>query len=327
MSRKVDEPLDVLLGRINTKYDKAFPTADLTMNEHKQQITERFVKALIFGSNSIDATLGQHLQVHKPDVTTPQLMLKAANDLLPLFVLTSPSMKPIQIVNAEPSLSEQDVNSLEDRIVNRLTAVLQLPHSSPSQESTKACDDVNKWHKERHDNKVPPSQQEKFFLLHMPIPQHFACSCPYRNACRRCWKEGHRTHECPEPKPCPCPLNFEGAGRETTPVIHSTLPAHSQLLMTDILVSNQKLRCLCDTGAEVNLLPLRFANRHGLLLKIWTGLSQLVWIKHCELFWCYIHINQNRYKRSKYEIKVLCCGRHRLWHSKFSIAESIGGHN
>ena len=35
--------------------------------------------------------------------------------------------------------------------------------------------------------------------------------------------------------------------------------------MTDILVNNQKLRCLCDTRAEVNLLPLRFANRHGLL--------------------------------------------------------------
>ena len=52
----------------------------------------------------------------------------------------------------------------------------------------------------------------------------------------------------------PVSFKLEGAGRETTPVIHSTLSAHSQLLMTDILVNNQKLRCLCDTGAEVNLL-------------------------------------------------------------------------
>ena len=170
MSRKVDEPLDVLLGRINTKYGKAFPTADLTKNEHKQQITERFVKALIFGSNSIDATLGQHLQVHKADVTTPQLMLKAANDLLPLFVLTSPSMKPIRTVNAEPSLSEQDLDSLENRIVNRLTAVLQLPHSSPSQESTKPCDDANKWQKERHDNKVPPHNKKNSSCYTCPPP-------------------------------------------------------------------------------------------------------------------------------------------------------------
>ena len=36
--------------------------------------------------------------------------------------------------------------------------------------------------------------------------------------------------------------------------------------MTDILVNNKKLRCLCDTGAGVNLLTFRFANRHGLLL-------------------------------------------------------------
>ena len=46
-----------------------------------------------------------------------------------------------------------------------------------------------------------------------------------------------------------------------------------QLLMTDILVNNQKLRCLCDTGAEVNLLPLRFVNRHRLLLKNLDGVK------------------------------------------------------
>ena len=63
MSRKVDEPLDALLGRINTKYGKAFPMADLTKNDHKQQIAERFVKAIIFDSNSMDATLGQHSKV------------------------------------------------------------------------------------------------------------------------------------------------------------------------------------------------------------------------------------------------------------------------
>ena len=101
MRRKVDEPLDVLLGRINTKYGKAFPTADLTKDEDKQQFTERFVKALIFGSNSIDAKLSQHLQVHKTDPATPQLMFKAANDLLPLFG-TALLTKPIRTVNTEP---------------------------------------------------------------------------------------------------------------------------------------------------------------------------------------------------------------------------------
>ena len=45
--------------------------------------------------------------------------------------------------------------------------------------------------------------------------------------------------------------------------------------MTDILVNSQKLRCLCDTGAEVNLLPLRFANRHGLLLNNLDGVKQV----------------------------------------------------
>ena len=213
MSRKVDEPLDVLLGRINTKYGKAFPTADLTKDEHKQQITERFVKALIFGSNSVDAKLGQHLQVHKTDLANPRLMLKAANDLLPLFVATL-STKPIWTVNAEPSLSEQELDSLEDRIVNRLTAVLHLPHSPSSQESTKPCDEDKNWHQERHDNKMPIHNKKNSSCYTCQSPQHFARSCPYRNACRRCWKEGHRTRECPEPKPCPCPLNLKGLGEK-----------------------------------------------------------------------------------------------------------------
>ena len=71
----------------------------------------------------------------------------------------------------------------------------------------------------------------------------------------------------------PVSFKLERAGRETLPIIHSTLSAHSLLLMTDILVNNKKLRCLCDTGAEVNLLPLRFANRHGLLLNNLDGVK------------------------------------------------------
>ena len=71
----------------------------------------------------------------------------------------------------------------------------------------------------------------------------------------------------------PVSFKLERAGREAPPIIHSTLSAHSQLLMTDILVNNKKLRCLCDTGAEVNLLPLRFANRHGLLLNNLDGVK------------------------------------------------------
>ena len=194
MSRKVDEPLDVVLGRINTKYAK---------DEHKQQIAERFVKALIFGSNSIEAKLGQHLQVHNTDLATPQLMLKSSNDLMPLFVTTLKT-KPIRNVNAEPSLREQELDSLEERIVNRLTAVLQLPHSPSWQESTKLCDEDKNWYKERHYNKMPAHNKKKSSCYTCQSPQHFGRSCPYRNACRRCWKEGHRTRECPEPKPCPC---------------------------------------------------------------------------------------------------------------------------
>ena len=184
MSRKVDEPLDVLLGHIITKYGKAFPTADLTKDEHKQQITERFVKALIFGCNFVDAKLGQHLQVHKTDLATPQLMLKAANDLLlPLFVTTL-STKPIRTVNAEQSLSEQQLDSLEDCIVNRLTAVLHLPHSPSSQESTKPCDEDKNWHQERHNNKMPTYNKKNSSCYTWQSPQHFARSCPYRNACQ-----------------------------------------------------------------------------------------------------------------------------------------------
>ena len=86
---KVDEPLDILLGCIDSKYGKAFPMADLTKDEHDEH-----VKALVFGSNPMDAKLGQHLQVYKTDLTTPRLMLKAANDLLHLFV-TTVSTRPI----------------------------------------------------------------------------------------------------------------------------------------------------------------------------------------------------------------------------------------
>ena len=55
--------------------------------------------------------------------------------------MTTLSTKPIRTVNAEPSLSEQELDSSEDLIVNRLTAVLHLPHSPSLQESTKPCDE------------------------------------------------------------------------------------------------------------------------------------------------------------------------------------------
>ena len=56
-------------------------------------------------------------------------------------------------------------------------------------------------------------------------------------------------------------------------MIHSTLSAQSQLLMTDILINNKKLTCLCDTGAEVNLLPAEFAERHCFSVKCADGIQ------------------------------------------------------
>ena len=38
-------------------------------------------------------------------------------------------------------------------------------------------------------------------------------------------------------------------------------------MMADILINGTKLKCLCDTGAEINPLAAEFAEKHCLSLK------------------------------------------------------------
>ena len=43
--------------------------------------------------------------------------------------------------------------------------------------------------------------------------------------------------------------------------------------MADILINKTKIKSLCDTGAEINLLPADFAEKHCLSLKLVNGVQ------------------------------------------------------
>lgn len=230
ISRKADEPLDVLMGRITKKYQKAFPTADLqTTEEHKGQITERFVKAIIFGANSVDSTLGQHLQIHKADVKDPTVILKDARNLLPRLV-QSDKIKPTVCTVTPDSkvIQQEDLEELEDRIVDRLVSVLQMPadradttpyRANNNMRSTRDRPNVNNQQNKQRYTKDTTFKSGSKSCFTCGSSTHFVKSCPFKKACRRCWQEGHLTRECQAPSPVECPLNQRGL-RETSKQVH-----------------------------------------------------------------------------------------------------------
>ena len=224
ISRKTDEPLDVLMGRITKKYQKAFPVADLqTTEEHKGQITERFVKAIMFGANSVDSTLGQHLQIHKADVKEPTVILKDARNLLPRLV-QSDQIKPAvcTVTPDSKGIHQEDLEELEERIVDRLVSVLQMPADRADATSYRANNNRRSTTNDRSNSNSQQNKQmytrDTTFKSGSKVcftcgsSTHFVKSCPYKKACRRCWQEGHLTRECQAPRPMECPLNWGGLG-------------------------------------------------------------------------------------------------------------------
>ena len=47
----------------------------------------------------------------------------------------------------------------------------------------------------------------------------------------------------------------------------NALPADYGLIMVDIYLDNKPITCLCDTGAEINLIPASFAKKHALRIE------------------------------------------------------------
>ena len=222
ITRHTDEPLDVLMGRIKKKYQKAFPTADLDAGEHKVQITEHFVRALTSGSNSIDASLGQHLQLHKLDITDPKMILKAACDLQPRITKTERGKsKSVCTVTSDDVMRTRDLEEMEERIVDRVVAALhQVPqiYDAPAQ-STQASHHSGyptvhpttnySWNRNPSTGGATPRTETKSCFI-CGSTQHLAKACQYKKACRRCWQDGHPTRSCPAPMPVQCPLNWGG---------------------------------------------------------------------------------------------------------------------
>lgn len=143
-------------------------------------------------------------------------MLKAASDLLPRLVPPSIPVKRISTVNSEQVFKEEDLANLEERIVNRLTTALQLPKSNTALHGgITDANDTSNMHRNNRDNRKASSGSQFIsppacFVCGSLL--HLARSCNYKNACRRCWKDGHRTRSCPEPKPSECPLNLKELG-------------------------------------------------------------------------------------------------------------------
>ena len=47
------------------------------------------------------------------------------------------------------------------------------------------------------------------------------------------------------------------------PTLNALPASHQRLSMVDILLADKPLSCLCNTGAEINLLPAKFVKKHA----------------------------------------------------------------
>ena len=77
--RDIDEPLPLLLWRMERKSNKAFPSADLGLSN--KVLSKRFTTALVEGENKGDKKLSHHLKVHQADGVDPKKLLKVAESL------------------------------------------------------------------------------------------------------------------------------------------------------------------------------------------------------------------------------------------------------
>ena len=207
IKRDADEPLDVLMGGIRRKYAKAFPGADFCAEVHQKQLCARFVSALLTGTNKTDHLLGQHLQLHKADVTNTSTLVKEAGDIQPRLGASAVKPRAVQAVVADPQDKYQiDLSVLEDRIVKRVVNALQ----ESNQEASKDPGPVSYTPKSRESQSAGPR-----LCYTCNSPEHIAKLCPYKMACKRCWQFKHRTRDCPAPHPTDCPLNSQRLGEKS----------------------------------------------------------------------------------------------------------------
>lgn len=86
--------------------------------------------------------------------------------------------------------------------------------------------------------------------------------------------------------------------------------------MTDIFINNKKFKCLCDTGAEVNLIPAELAEKHCLSLSPVNGVQP-------------VSVDQTtrgseNTNRATEHVKFYALSRHWIWNFELPLPSHLG---
>lgn len=200
--REVDEPLPLLLWRMEKKFKKAFPSAGLDLSN--KVLSERFTTALAEGKNKGDRELGQHLKVHQADEGDPKKLLKVAESLEKIMGRPSSvsSVATIDTDNIEDRIAQQVIKSLSDIHLDHQPGVQAVTRGARRQPRSQGRNAGRVGNQSDRDSNT-------CFLCHQP--GHFRKNCPHRDSCFRCWKKGHSARDCKAPTPVPLNAQWLGA--------------------------------------------------------------------------------------------------------------------
>ena len=197
---EIDEPLPILLWRMEKKFKKAFPSADPDLS--KKVLSERFKTALAEGENKGDSDLGQHLKVHQGDELDPKKLLKAAENLEKVLGKQLPVNSLVTEADGiEKRITEQVIKSIAEIDMTSEPGVQAVRRGVKSLEHGQRNRFARPSGRGLGQSSSGQNQPNTCFICHQP--GHFRKTCQYRDSCYRCWKEGHFSRDCRAPTPVP----------------------------------------------------------------------------------------------------------------------------
>lgn len=208
--RETDEPLPILLWRMEKKFKKAFPSAEPGLCN--KVLSERFKTALVEGKNNGDSDLGKHLKIHQTGELDPKKLLKAAESLE-------------KIIDKQSSVNSlaTEADKIEERItqcVMKSLAEIDMKHDPGVQSVTRNNWQTsvrgrrNQFTRSRgrgYNQSSGDPNQAVGTCFTCKQPGHFRRNCPYRDCCYRCWNKGHSSRDCQAPSPVPLNSQWLGA--------------------------------------------------------------------------------------------------------------------
>ena len=196
--REIDEPLPILLWRMEKKFKRAFPSADPDLS--KKVLSERFKTALVEGKNKGDSDLGQHLKVHQADELDPKKLLKAAESLGKILGKQLPVNSLVTETDGiEKRITEQVIKSMAEIDMTSELGVQAVRRGVKFFKRGQRNRFASPSGRGLGQSSSARSQPNICFICHQP--GHFRRTCQYRDSCYRCWKKGHFSRDCRAPTP------------------------------------------------------------------------------------------------------------------------------